>query len=80
MHRTPGERDAKWSHLAEVTQGHLYVVVFGSRQQSDLIAELSSWIQATQTKKVALSVCQYVKAIKPESPSMWTYTTTWAIA
>ena len=80
MHRTPEERNVKWSHLAEVTQGHLYVVVFGSRQQSDLIAELSSWIQATQTKKVALSVCQYVKAIKPESPSMWTYTTTWAIA
>jgi hypothetical protein len=80
MHRTPGERDAKWSHLAEVTQGRLYVVVFGSRQQSDLIAELSSWIQATQTKKVALSVCQYVKAIKLESPSMWTYTTTWALA
>jgi hypothetical protein len=52
----------------------------GNRQQSDLIAELSEWIQATQTKKVSLSVCQYLKAIRPEALSLWTYTTTWAIA
>jgi hypothetical protein len=80
MHRTAAERDAKWSHLAEVTHGQLYVVVLGSRQQSDLIAELSEWIQATHTKKVPLSVCQYLKAIKPDAPSVWTYKTTWAIA
>ncbi len=80
MHRTPAERDAKWNHLAEVTHGQLYVVVLGNRQQSDLMTELSAWIQASQTKKVSLAVCQYLKAIKPEAPAMWTYTTTWAIA
>jgi hypothetical protein len=79
MRRTATERDAKWSHLAEVTQGQLYVVVFGNRQQSDLMAELSEWIQATHTKKISLSICQYLKAIKPEASSVWTYTTTWAI-
>jgi hypothetical protein len=79
MHRTPAERDAKWNHLAEVTHGQLYVVVLGNRQQSDLMAELSAWIQASHTKKVSLAVCQYLKAIRPEAPSMWTYTTTWAI-
>jgi hypothetical protein len=79
MRRTASERDAKWSHLAEVTQGQLYVVVFGNRQQSDLMTELSEWINATHTKKVSLAVCQYLKAIKPEASSMWTYTTTWAI-
>jgi hypothetical protein len=79
MRRTATERDAKWSHLAEVTQGQLYVVVFGNRQQSDLMAELSEWIQATHTKKISLAVCQYLKAIKPEASSVWTYTTTWAI-
>jgi hypothetical protein len=79
MHRTPAERDAKWSHLAEVTHGQLYVVVFGNRQQSDLMTELSEWINSTHTKKVSLAVCQYLKAIKPEASSMWTYTTTWAI-
>jgi hypothetical protein len=80
MRRTATERDAKWSHLAEVTYGQLYVVVFGNRQQSDLMAELSEWIQATHTKKISLSVCQYLKAIKLDAPSAWTYTTTWAIA
>jgi len=80
MHRTATERDAKWSHLVEVTHGQLYVVVLGSRQQSDLMAELSEWIQATRTTKVSLSVCQYLKAIKPDAPAVWTYTTTWAIA
>ncbi|HTP06665.1 MAG TPA: hypothetical protein VMP08_00335 [Anaerolineae bacterium] len=80
MHRTPAERDAKWNHLAEVTRGQLYVVVLGNRQQSDLMTELSAWIQASQTKKVSLAVCQYLKAIRPEAPTMWTYTTTWAIA
>ena len=80
MHRTPAERDAKWSHLAEVTHGQLYVVVFGNRQQSDLITELSEWINSTHTKKVTLAVCQYLKATKPEASSAWTYTTTWAIA
>ena len=79
MHRTPAERDAKWSHLAEVTHGQLYVVVFGNRQQSDLMTELSEWIHATRTKKASLAVCQYLKAIRPEASSMWTYTTTWAI-
>jgi hypothetical protein len=79
MHRTAAERDAKWSHLAEVTHGQLYVVVFGNRQQSDLMTELSEWIQATNTKKISLAVCQYLKAIKPEASSAWTYTTTWAI-
>jgi hypothetical protein len=80
MHRSAAERDAKWSHLAEVSHGQLYVVVLGNRQQSDLMAELSEWIQATHTKKISLSVCQYLKAIKPDAPSVWTYTTTWAIA
>jgi hypothetical protein len=80
MRRTATERDAKWGHLTEVAHGQLYVMVLGSRQQSDLIAELSEWIQATQTKKVSLSVCQYLKAIRPEATSLWTYTTTWAIA
>jgi hypothetical protein len=80
MHRTPAERDAKWNHLAEVTRGQLYVVVLGNRQQSDLMTELSAWIQSSQTKKVSLAVCQYLKAIRPEAPTMWTYTTTWAIA
>jgi hypothetical protein len=80
MRRTATERDAKWSHLAEVTRGQLYVVVLGSRQQSDLMTELSEWIQATHTKKVSLAVCQYLKAVKPETSSVWTYTTTWAIA
>lgn len=79
MHRTPAERDAKWSHLAEVTHGQLSVVVLGNRQQSDLMTELSEWIQATQTKKVSLAICQYLKAIRPEAPIIWTYTTTWAI-
>jgi hypothetical protein len=79
MRRTATERDAKWSHLAEVTHGQLYVVVFGNRQQSDLMTELSEWIQATHTKKISLAVCQYLKAIKPEASSVWTYTTTWAI-
>ncbi len=79
MRRTPAERDAKWSHLAEVTHGQLYVVVFGNRQQSDLMTELAAWIQATQMKKVSLAVCQYLKAIRPEAPSLRTYTTTWAI-
>jgi hypothetical protein len=79
MRRTATERDAKWSHLAEVTHGQLYVVVFGNRQQSDLMTELSEWINSTNTKKVALAVCQYLKAIKPEASSAWTYTTTWAI-
>jgi hypothetical protein len=79
MRRTATERDAKWSHLTEVTHGQLYVMVLGSRQQSDLIAELSEWIQATHTKKISLAVCQYLKAIKPEASSVWTYTTTWAI-
>ena len=79
MRRQTSERDAKWSHLAEVTHGQLNVVVFGSRQQSDLMTELSEWINATHTKKVSLAVCQYLKAIKPEASSMWTYTTTWAI-
>ncbi len=78
MHRAPTERDAKWGHLAEVTHGQLYVVVLGNRQQSDLMTELSEWIQATQTKKVSLAVCQYLKAIRPEAPSTWTYSTTWA--
>ncbi len=80
MRRTATERDAKWSHLAEVTHGQLYVVVFGNRQQSDLMTELSEWINSTHTKKVSLSVCQYLKAIKPGASSAWTYTTTWAIA
>lgn len=80
MRRTATERDAKWSHLVEVTHGQLYVVVLGNRQQSDLMAELSEWIQATHTKKISLSVCQYHKAIKPDAPSVWTYTTNWAIA
>jgi hypothetical protein len=79
MRRTAAERDAKWSHLAEVTHGQLYVMVLGNRQQSDLMTELSEWIKATHTKKVSLAVCQYLKAIKPETPSLWTYTTTWAI-
>lgn len=79
MRRTATERDAKWSHLAEVTHGQLYVVVFGNRQQSDLITELSEWINSTHTKKVSLAVCQYLKAIKPEASAVWTYTTTWAI-
>ena len=79
MHRAAAERDAKWSHLAEVTHGQLYVMVFGNRQQSDLITELSEWINSTHTKKVSLAVCQYLKATKPEASSMWTYTTTWAI-
>ncbi len=79
MRRTATERDAKWSHLAEVTHGQLYVVVFGNRQQSDLITELSEWINSTHTKKVSLAVCQYLKATKPEASSTWTYTTTWAI-
>jgi hypothetical protein len=79
MRRTATERDAKWSHLAEVTHGQLYVVVFGNRQQSDLMTELSEWINSTNTKKVALAVCQYLKAIKPEASSAWTYTTTWSI-
>jgi hypothetical protein len=78
--RTPAERDAKWSHLAEVTHGQLYVVMFGNRQQSDLTAELSEWIQATRMKKVSLAVCQYLKAVKPETSSVWTYATTWAVA
>ncbi|HTP07760.1 MAG TPA: hypothetical protein VMP08_05890 [Anaerolineae bacterium] len=79
MHRTPAECDAKWNHLADVTHGQLYVVVLGNRQQSDLMTELSAWIQASQTKKVSLAVCQYPKAIRPEAPAMWTYTTTWAL-
>jgi hypothetical protein len=79
MRRTATECDAKWSHLAEVTHGQLFVVVFGNRQQSDLMTELSEWINSTHTKKVSLAVCQYLKAIKPEASSMWTYTTTWAI-
>jgi hypothetical protein len=79
MRRTATERDAKWSHLAEVTHGQLYVVVFGNRQQSDLMTELSEWINSTHTKKVSLAVCQYLKATKPEALSVWTYTTTWAI-
>ncbi len=80
MHWTSTECDAKWSHLAEVTHGQLYDVVLGSRQQSDLMAELSEWNQATHTKKVSLSVCQYLKAIKPDAPALWTYSTTWPIA
>jgi hypothetical protein len=80
MRRTETERDAKWSHLAEVTHGQLYVVVFGNRQQSDLMTELSEWINSTHTKKVSLAVCQYLKATKPEASSAWTYSTTWAIA
>jgi hypothetical protein len=79
IHRTAAERDAKWSHLAEVMHGQQYVVVFGNRQQSDLMTELSEWINSTHTKKVALAVCQYFKAINPEASSVWTYTTTWAI-
>ena len=79
MRRTAAERDAKWSHLTEVTHGQLYVVVFGNRQQSDLMTELSEWINSTHTKKVTLAVCQYLKATKPEASSAWTYTTTWAI-
>ncbi len=79
MRRTANERDAKWSHLAEVTHGQLYVVVFGNRQQSDLMAELSKWVNSTHTKKISLAVCQYLKATKPEASSAWTYTTTWAI-
>lgn len=79
MQRTPAEREAKWSHLAEVTHGQLYVVVFGNRQQSDLMTELSEGINSTHTKKVSLAVCQYLKATKPEASSAWAYTTTWAI-
>ena len=77
MRRTAAERDAKWSHLAEVTHGQLCVVVFGNRQQSDFMTELSEWINSPNTKKVALAVCQHLKATKPEASSAWTYTTTW---
>jgi len=79
MRRTVAERDAKWSHLAEVAHGQLCVVVLGNRQQSDLMTELSEWINSTHTKKVSLAVCQYLKATKPEASSAWTYSTTWAI-
>jgi hypothetical protein len=79
MRRTAAERDAKWSHLAEVTHGQLCVVAFGNRQQSDFMTELSEWINSPNTKKVALAVCQHLKATKPEASSAWTYTTTWAI-
>ncbi len=70
IRRTATERNAKWSHLAEVTHGQLYVVVVGRRQQSDLMAELSAWIQATHPKKVSLAVCQYLKVIKPDIPHL----------
>jgi hypothetical protein len=51
MHRTAIERDAKWRHLAEVTHGQLYVMVLGTRQQSNLMAELSGWIRANRRMK-----------------------------
>lgn len=79
-HRTAEERRNKWGDLAEVTQGQLYVVVPGSQQQRDLITEVSQWIIETGTKRAHLSICQYPKAMKPETARPWTYSTDWALA
>ena len=78
-HRTPEERRNKWGDLAEVTQGQFYVVVPGSQQQRDLITEVSQWIMETDTKRARLAICQYPKAVKPETAKPWTYTTDWAL-
>ena len=79
-HRTAEERRNKWGDLAEVTRGQFYVVVPGSQQQRDLITEVSQWIMETDTKRAHLSICQYTKAVKPETARPWTYTTDWALA
>ena len=79
-HRTAEERRNKWGDLAEVTRGQFYVVVPGSQQQRGLITEVSQWIMETDTKRAHLSICQYTKAVKPETARPWTYSTDWALA
>ena len=79
-HRTAEERRNKWSDLAALTQGQFYVVVPGGQQQRDLITEVSQWIIETDTKRARLAICQYTKAVKPETAKPWTYSTEWALA
>ena len=78
-HRTAAERRNKWGDLAALTGGRLYVVVAGGWQQNALIAELSAWVHETGTRGVQLFVCQYVKAVRSNATTPWTYTTTWAL-
>ena len=78
-HRTADERRNKWGDLAALTQGHFHVVVAGGQQQTALITELSAWLHETGTKRAQLSVCQYVKAVRPKATTPWTYTTSWAL-
>lgn len=79
-HRTADERRNKWGDLAALTQGHFRVVVAGGQQQTALITEISTWLHETDTKRAQLSVCQYVKAARPNATTPWTYTTSWALA
>jgi PAS domain S-box-containing protein len=78
-HSTVEERRNKWGDLAALTDGQFHVVVPGGQQQRDLITEISQWITETSTKHAHLSVCQYLKAMRPEAVSPWTYTTAWAL-
>ena len=55
------------------------MVVAGGQQQTALITELSTWLHETGTKRAQLSVCQYVKAVRPQATTPWTYTTSWAL-
>jgi DNA-binding MarR family transcriptional regulator len=77
--RSLEERANKWGDLASITGGQLYVFVPSQAQQRDLISEISKWALETRARSTQLFICQYLKAIRPEATSPWTYTTSWSI-